>query len=361
MQEAKRTPLYAHHVKHGGKMVEFGGWALPVQYGGIHAEHKAVREGAGVFDVSHMGEITVRGEGALDFLNYVCTNDFTDMQTGRCRYSPMCYPEGGTVDDVIVYMRGESNYLLIVNASNTQKDYDWLVQHAAKHRDVDVINVSDDYAQLALQGPKYLEVLDKVGYKGELPVKPYTFVDPVEVGGFECLVSTTGYTGEAGVELYLRPQDAGALFDRLIDAGAVPAGLGARDTLRFEASMPLYGHELGENITPLEADLSMFVKMDKPDFIGKKALKDTPPQRRRIGLEIIDKGIAREHCPVLDAHENIVGETTSGSPAPALGKNMAMALVRMDVAKEDTFFIQVRGRSLRAKRVKLPFYRAVTK
>lgn len=361
MQDAKHTPLYDHHAKHGGKLVEYGGWALPVQYEGIVAEHKAVREGCGLFDVSHMGELTVEGERSQAFLNHMCTNDFADMPVGRCRYSPVCYPDGGTVDDVIVYKRGEDNYLVIVNAANTQKDDEWFQTHAARFGGVTVRNVSDDVAQLALQGPAYREVLEKVGVKGALPVKPYTFADPLEVGGVACLVSTTGYTGEAGVEIYLRPADAGKLFDALIEAGAVPCGLGARDTLRFEASMPLYGHELGPDITPLEAGLKAFVKLDKPDFIGKQALLDTPPRRRRIGLELLDKGIAREHCPVLDAKENLVGETTSGGPAPTLGRNMAMALVELAVAKEDTFFVQVRGRSLRAKRVPLPFYRSVTK
>lgn len=361
MDGAKRTPLYENHVRHGGKMVEFGGWALPVQYSTILDEHKAVREGAGLFDVSHMGEITIAGADALPLINYLCTNDFTDMEVGRCRYSPMCYPEGGTVDDIIVYKRGDDSYLAIVNASNTQKDYEWMVQHAAKYRDATVTNISQDIAQLALQGPTYREVLDKVGVKGELPVKPYTFVDPIEVGGFSCLVSTTGYTGEAGVEIYLKPADAGKLFDKLIEAGAVPCGLGARDTLRFEASMPLYGHELGKDITPLEAGLKMFVKMDKPDFLGKAALAANPPQRRRIGLELLDKGIAREGCPVRNSKEDIVGITTSGGPAPTIGKNMAMALVNIDAAKDETFFIEVRGRSLRAKRVPMPFYKSATK
>lgn len=361
MQDAKQTPLYDSHIKHGGKMVEFGGWALPVQYTNILEEHKAVREDVGLFDVSHMGEVTAEGADALAFLNYLCTNDFTGMEVGRCRYSPMCYPDGGTVDDLIVYKRNEDNYLIIVNASNTQKDFEWFQQHAAKYRDLTVKNISHDVAQLALQGPNFRAVLDKVGYKGALPVKPYTFVESFELGGITCLVSTTGYTGEPGVEIYLQPQDAGKLFDMLVQAGAKPAGLGARDTLRFEASMPLYGHELSKDITPLEAGLKMFVKLDKPDFIGKEALAAAVPPRRRIGLELIDKGIAREHCPVLDSQGNPVGETTSGGPAPTIGKNMAMAVVTVDAAKEDDFFIEVRGRSLRAKKVKMPFYKSVTK
>lgn len=357
MQEAKHTPLYENHVKLGGKMVEFGGWALPVQYSTILAEHKAVREACGLFDVSHMGEISVKGPDALAFLNQLCTNDFTGMDIGRCRYSPMCYPDGGTVDDLIIYKRGETHYLVIVNASNTDKDFAWMQQHVGG--DVTLENISANVAQLALQGPAYRDILAKLVVEGDLPEKPYTFAENVLIDGIVCLVSKTGYTGEPGLEIYVRPGDAGRLFDSLIAAGSVPCGLGARDTLRFESSMPLYGHELDKDITPLECGLKTFVKLDKPDFIGKAALAANPPARRRIGLELLDKGIAREHCPVLDAQGNVVGQTTSGGPAPTLGKNMAMAIVAVDAAGADDFFIEVRGRQLRAKRVKLPFYKTV--
>ncbi len=359
MQEAKRTPLYDNHLRLGGKMVEFGGWALPVQYSAILTEHKAVREACGVFDVSHMGEITARGDGALAFLNTICTNDFTGMPDHSCRYSPMCYEDGGTVDDLIVYKRGEGDYLIIVNASNTDKDYAWMQAHQGAG--VVLANISDETAQLAVQGPLYRDVLAKAGVSGELPEKPYTFVEQVQIAGIPCLVSKTGYTGEPGVEIYLAPADAPALHDALIAAGAVPCGLGARDTLRFECSMPLYGHELSQEITPLECGLKTFVKMDKPDFIGKAALEAKPRARRRIGLELIDRGIAREHCPVLDAEGNIVGETTSGGPAPTLGKNVAMALVTLEAAELSELFIEVRGKKLRAARTKLPFYKSTSK
>lgn len=361
MQEAKHTPLYDAHVKHGGKMVEFGGWALPVQYDAILAEHAAVREGCGLFDVSHMGEITVVGEGALAFLNAVCTNDFAGMETGRCRYSPMCYEDGGTVDDLIIYKRGEEDYLVIVNAANCGKDYEWMLGHAAAYPGVALNNISDEVAQLALQGPKYREVLEKAGIDAALPEKPYAFLENVRVAGVPCLISTTGYTGEPGVEMYLRPEAAAMLFDRLVEAGAKPCGLGARDTLRFEASMPLYGHELSQSITPLEAGLRSFVKLAKTDFIGKRALLDNPPKRRRIGLELIDKGIAREGCSVLNERGEPVGETTSGGPAPTLGRNLAMAIVSIEAAKDEFFVVQVRGRGLRARRVPLPFYKSASK
>ncbi len=359
MEEAKRTPLFDRHVELGGKMVEFGGWALPVQYAGILEEHRAVREACGLFDVSHMGEITVRGEGALRFLNLVCTNDFLGMAAGACRYSPMCYDNGGTVDDLIVYKRADDDYLIIVNASNCDKDYQWFLAH--KTEGVAIENISDSVAQLALQGPLYREVLAKAGVQGELPDKNYTFVDGVRIAGVSCLVSKTGYTGEPGVEIYLAPVDAPALHTALVAAGAVPCGLGARDTLRFECSMPLYGHELSENITPLECGLKTFVKTDKDDFIGKAALLEKPRLRRRIGLALMDKGIAREHCPVFDADGNEVGFTTSGGPAPTVGRNLAMALVANEAAELSELFIEVRGRKLRAERVKLPFFKTENK
>ncbi|MDL2318839.1 glycine cleavage system aminomethyltransferase GcvT [Eubacteriales bacterium OttesenSCG-928-A19] len=358
MQEAKRTPLYDNHIRLGGKMVEFGGWALPVQYSTILAEHRAVREDCGLFDVSHMGEVSVRGKGALAFLNRICTNSFDGMEIGRCRYSPMCYPDGGTVDDLIVYKRGEDDYLVIVNASNTRKDFDWMQEQRTE--DITLENVSDQFAQLALQGPKYREVLARLAIEGELPEKPYTFVEHMRIDGADCLVSTTGYTGEPGVEIYLSPADAGRVFDRLVEAGAVPCGLGARDTLRFEASMPLYGHELDKDITPLECNLKAFVKLDKPDFNGKAPM-ETPRKRCRIGLELLDRGIAREYLPVLDEAGSIVGQTTSGGPAPTLGKNLAMAIVDVSAADSPAFFIEVRGRRLRAKRVPMPFYRSENK
>lgn len=359
MQDARQTPLYANHLKLGGKMVAFGGWALPVQYSAILAEHKAVREACGLFDVSHMGEVTAEGPDALSFLNRLCTNDFTGMDDGRCRYSPMCYPDGGTVDDLIVYKRGEGKYLIIVNAANCEKDFAWMREHAAGA--VTLANISDTVAQLALQGPLYREVLAKAGVEGELPEKVYTFAEDIRIAGVPCLVSKTGYTGEPGVEIYLKPEDAGRLHDALIEAGAAPCGLGARDTLRFECAMPLYGHELSKDITPLECGLKSFVKLDKPEFIGKEALAAAAPKRRRIGLELLDKGIAREDCPVKDLQGRVIGRTTSGGPAPTLGKNLAMAIVDAGALEAEAFLIEVRGRDLRAKRVKLPFYKSQNK
>ncbi len=360
MAEGKKTPLYDRHRALGGEMVEFGGWALPVRYTSILAEHKAVREACGLFDVSHMGEITAEGEGALAFLNALCTNSFDGMADGRCRYSPMCYDDGGTVDDLIVYKRGERRYLIIVNAANCEKDEAWMRAHLTPG--VTLKNVSDRVAQLALQGPAYREVLAKAGVLGELPVKNYSFCEGVLVAGWPCLVSRTGYTGEPGVEIYCRPDDAALIHEALTEAGAVPCGLGARDTLRFECAMPLYGHELSAEITPLECGLKSFVKLEKESFTGKEALAaKNPPARRRIGLELLDKGVAREHYPVFDAAGREVGFVTSGMPAPTVGKNLAMALVAADAAQEEELFIGVRTRKLRAGRVPLPFYKSENK
>ena len=358
MENVKKTPLYEAHIALGGKMVEFGGWALPVQYTTILGEHKAVREACGLFDVSHMGEVTVQGPSALAFLNRLCTNDFTSMEVGRCRYSPMCYDNGGTVDDLIVYKMGDEDYLVIVNAANCDKDFAWMREHAPEG--VTLENVSDETAQLALQGPLFREILAKVGTEGTLPEKPYRFTREMTVAGIPCLVSSTGYTGEPGVEIYLAAENAAKLHAALIAAGAVPCGLGARDTLRFECAMPLYGHELSADITPLECGLGSFVKLDKPDFIGRQALL-APPQRRRIGLILEDRGIAREHFPVLDEAGREVGFVTSGMPAPTLGCNAAMALVSLEAAEAPYLWPQVRGRALKARRVPLPFYRTANR
>lgn len=360
MQDAKRTPLYELHEKLGGKLVEFGGWALPVSYTTILAEHKAVREACGLFDVSHMGEFALSGSGATDFLNKMLTNDFTNMEIGRCRYSPMCYDDGGTVDDLLVAKRRETRYMIIVNASNAEKDFAWLTEHLTG--DVQLEDVSANTALLALQGPLFRDVLNKAGFEGDLPDKPYRFSEHAMIAGKPCLVATTGYTGEPGIEIYLRPGDATFVAEALLEAGSVPCGLGARDTLRFECSMPLYGHELAKDITPLECGLSSFVKLQKPmDFIGKAALASAPVMRKRIGLEILDRGIAREGCPVLLENGEVVGVTTSGGPAPTIGKNMAMALVTIDAAEQENFMIEVRGRKLKAQKTRLPFFKSTNR
>ena len=265
----RKTPLYDRHTAAGGKLVPFAGWLLPVQYSGVIAEHRAVRTGCGLFDVSHMGELLLRGPDALANLNRLMTNDFSGMADGQARYSPMCYEDGGVVDDLIVYRCSDTAWLAVVNASNTGKDRDWMAAHLSG--DCTLEDLSDQTAQLALQGPGAEALLRTL--TADLPAKNYTAVLHGTVDGRPCLVSRTGYTGEDGFELYCAPADAPALWDALTAAGALPCGLGARDTLRLEAAMPLYGHELSPSINPYEAGLGIFVKLEKPDFIGKAALE----------------------------------------------------------------------------------------
>lgn len=358
MDELKKTPLYAAHIALNGKMVDFGGWALPVQYSSIIDEHMAVRERAGLFDVSHMGEIIVRGNDSFDYIQKLVTNDITTMTPGRCRYAVMCYEDGGAVDDVLIYKYADDHYMLVVNASNTAKDFAWMKELV--FGDVVVTDESPLWAQIALQGPKHGEVLAAAGYEGEIPAKNYTFTDGNIVGGVQCLVSRTGYTGEDGVELYCKAEDGMKLHAALMEAGKcvdmLPCGLGARDTLRFEAAMPLYGHELSREINPVETGLDFAIKFKK-DFIGKEALMQ-PVKRMRIGLKLIGKGIAREHSDVLMNGEK-VGFVTSGGPAPALGGNYAMATVPVDVPEDAKWAIEVRGRAIECERVALPFYKRV--
>ncbi len=357
----KKTPLYDLHVRLGGKMVPFAGYLLPVQYAsGVIAEHNAVRTRCGLFDVSHMGEILLTGPDAFDTLQNLLTNDFTGMEDGRVRYSPMCNEQGGVVDDLVVCKVSDQKYLLVVNAANKDKDVAWMRQHAKGS--VIVEDVSDQYAQLALQGPKAPDIMAKVALPGALPIKYYTFKENVEVAGFSCLVSRTGYTGEIGYEIYCRPDDAAALMQALLDAGEefglIPCGLGARDTLRLEAGMPLYGHEMDDEISPLETSLGLFVKMEKSGFIGRQALiQRGKPRVARVGLEVTDRGIVREHSPVYSGDLE-VGKTTSGTHCPFINKAVAMALIDINLAAPDQMLhVDVRGRKLAVKVVPLPFYK----
>jgi len=357
----KQTPLYETHLKYGGRIVEFAGWEMPVQYSGILAEHKAVREAAGLFDVSHMGEITYKGPNAEKQLQYLLPNDFSQMQPGDIHYSPMCYETGGAVDDVLVYKLADGDFLVVVNASNKDKDYEWMLQNNKYGAAIE--DVSDRYAELALQGPKAEEIMLRVAYQSQLPERYYTFKQ-TKLFDHPCIISRTGYTGEDGFEVYLEPGDAPQLWDELMEEGEafglVPAGLGARDTLRLEAAMPLYGHELTADITPLEAGLGRFVKLDKPEFIGREALarqKAEGLKRRRCGLEIQDKGIAREGAAVL-VDGKTVGNVTSGTMAPWIGQAIAMAMIDTERAIVGNIVdVDVRGRLLKAQIVKLPFYK----
>ncbi len=357
----RKTPLYDSHVALGGKMVPFAGYILPVQYpAGVIAEHMAVRTACGLFDVSHMGEVMFTGPDALNNIQNLVTNDMGNMVDGQVRYSPMCNERGGVVDDLIVYRMGEGRYMMVVNASNREKDVAWMRQHLFGN--VRMEDVSDDTAQVALQGPRAGEILARLAKEEDIPKKYYYFVEKGTVGTIPCIISRTGYTGESGFELYCKNEDAPKLWQLLLDTGKdlglVPCGLGARDTLRLEAAMPLYGHEMNDDITPLETGLGIFVKMNKPDFIGKAALIDKgEPQIVRVGLQMTDRGIAREHCAVFEGDKQ-VGTTSSGTFCPYLGQAVAMALVNKEVSELNTQVeVDVRGRRIAAKVVPLPFYK----
>ena len=356
----RKTPLYDRHVAANAKIVPFAGYLMPVQYeAGLIAEHMAVRKQAGLFDVSHMGEFMLEGPDALMNLNHWLTNDFTGMVDGQVRYSPMCNEAGGIVDDLIVYRFDERRYMIVVNASGREKDYAWM--SARLVGDARLTDRSDALCELALQGPAAKEILSGLTDPALLPQKYYYFVPEVEVGGIRCLISRTGYTGEFGYELYADADQAERLWDMLLEAGRahglIPCGLGARDTLRLEASMPLYGHEMTDEITPLEAGLGWAVKMDKHDFIGKAALAEKPALRTRVGLKVTGKGIVREH-QALYMGERQVGLTTSGTHLPLLGGAYAMALVSPEAAQIGTALeADVRGRRVACEVTPLPFYK----
>jgi len=353
----KKTPLYQKHLDSEGRIVPFAGYLLPVQYPtGVIAEHMAVREKAGIFDVSHMGEAIIEGPDALKNLNYILTNSFDSMALGACRYSLMLYENGGQVDDLIVYRMGEAKFFLVLNASNTEKDIAWLREHLTG--EATLTDLSDCTAQIALQGPLSKEIITKFCDVAELPTKYYSFTEKMKVAGVDCLVSRTGYTGEFGYELYMAPADAGTVWDALLGAGALPAGLGCRDTLRLEAAMPLYGHELGEDISPLAAGLGFAIKMEKDDFIGKATLlASEEPKQVRVGLKVTGRGVIREHETILrDGKE--IGTTTSGTHCPYLGVGCAMAYIDKEHSAVGTpVEVLVRGRAITAEVVALPFYK----
>lgn len=355
-----KTPLYDTHVAGKARIVPFAGYLLPVQYTQVIAEHQSVRQAAGLFDVSHMGEIMIEGPEALAFINYLLANDFTSLADGRVRYSTMCNDAGGIVDDLVVYRMAADRYMLVVNGANHDKDLAWILEH--RRGDVRVTDISEQLAQVALQGPKSREILARVMQPDLIPEKYYSFREHCHVAGMDCLVSQTGYTGELGYELYCTPADAACLWQSLLAAGSadglVPCGLGARDTLRLEAAMPLYGHEMTDTISPIEAGLQFSVKMDKPDFIGKQALLARgEPAITRVGLKVTGSGIVREHCAVY-AGDRQVGETTSGTFCPTLQGAYAMALVDKAFAAVGTGLeAEVRGRRIAMAVVPLPFYK----
>lgn len=364
MSAAHKTPLYDVHIASGGKIIEFGGWLMPVQYSSILEEHRAVRTAAGLFDVSHMGEVEVSGPNALALLQKLVTNDVARLADGQVQYSPMCYPDGGTVDDLLIYRFAPERYLLVVNAANTAKDVAWITQQAAQFPGTAVNDVSERTAQLALQGPKAQQILQRLTELDLNEIKYYWFRPDVTVAGISTLVSRTGYTGEDGFELYCRPEEVVHLWQELCraghDAGLVPAGLGCRDTLRFEACLPLYGHELSAEISPVEAGLGMFVRTEKASFLGREVLaaqKQHSPARRIVGFAMIERGVARHGYPIVAGGRN-VGYVTTGSYAPTLGQNLGLGLVESDYAAVGReWAVEIRGKLVRAQVIKKPFYK----
>lgn len=360
----KRTPLFSMYEKYGAKIVDFHGWEMPVQFSKIQEEHEAVRTKAGLFDVSHMGEVAVTGSGALDFLQRLVTNDVSKLVPGKAQYAAMCYENGGTVDDLLVYQKGEGDYLLVINSANVDSDYEWIASHVEGRAKTE--NISDQMAQLAIQGPKAEAILQKLTETDLSAIKFFRFQDHVSVAGVKALVSRTGYTGEDGFEIYCEAGQAEKLWEAIMDAGEPeglqPCGLGARDTLRFEAKLPLYGQELSPEITPIEAGIGFAVKTDKPaDFIGKPVLKKQKEEgapRKLIGIEMIDKGIPRTGYEVFNADGEKIGEVTTGTQSPTLKKNVGLALLKREYSGLGTEVeVQVRKKRLKAVIVKTPFYK----
>lgn len=364
MTELKRTPLFNVYKEFGGKTVDFGGWELPVQFSGIKAEHEAVRTKAGLFDVSHMGEVEVKGADSLNYLQKMMTNDISKIKNGGAQYTAMCYENGGTVDDLLVYKLEDNHYLLVVNASNIEKDYQWLESHL--EGDVSLENLSEHTSQLAIQGPLAEQVLQKLATETDLSgIGFFKFQQEVVLNGKKALVSRTGYTGEDGFEVYCASKDAVELWKDILSAGeeegVIPCGLGARDSLRFEAVLALYGQELSAEISPLEAGIGFAVKLNKEsDFIGKEALlqqKENGLTRKLIGIEMIDRGIPRHGYPVYKGEE-LIGEVTTGTQSPTLKRNIGLALISSEFAGLETEVeVEIRGKRLKAAVVPTPFYK----
>lgn len=358
----RRTALYAKHRQMGGRMVGFGGWEMPVEYAGIIPEHQAVRRAAGLFDVSHMGEIEVRGPGALELVQHVCSNDASRLAVGQAQYAGLMTERGTFVDDLLVHKLADEHYFLVVNAGNREKDFAHIRLHNRFAAQVE--DCSDAYAQLAVQGPRALEILQALTPVALAPIRYYWFTSG-PVLGVPALIARTGYTGEDGFEIYFDPAQAVRLWDALLEAGRaaglVPCGLGARNTLRLEAGMALYGHEIDDQTTPFEANLGWIVKLSKGEFLGSAALeaqKRAGVPRQLVGFEMVEAGIGRDGYPVL-RNGAVIGRVTSGSPCPTSGKNIGMASVPAGAGFEpgSELEIQIRQRVARARIVPLPFYK----
>lgn len=360
MNDLKKTPLFDLYEASGAKVVDFHGWALPVQFSSIKEEHNAVRDEVGMFDVSHMGEIKVTGNEAEAFLNYALTNDVSKLTLDKAQYTFLCNEQGGVIDDLVIYKVGENEYLLVVNAGNVDNDYDWLTK--IDGYDVTVENVSDEFGQLAIQGPKARGIVQHFVEESLGDMKMFNFKRNIEVAGVGVILSQSGYTGEDGFEIYCRAEDTPVLWKHFLDQGVVPCGLGARDTLRLEAGLPLHGQDLTEEITPLEAGLGFAVKTNKEsDFIGKEVLskqKENGPDRVAAGFEILERGIARTGYEVLDTKGNSAGVVTSGTQSPSSRRSIGLALVDKDVYElNKDFYIKIRKNEVRARFVKKPFHK----
>jgi aminomethyltransferase len=358
----KRTPLFDRHVAMGARVVEFGGWEMPVQYSGIVDEHNAVRHAAGLFDISHMGEVEVKGPGALAFLQHIATQDIAAIGEGLSNYSLMCHPNGGIVDDIFIYNLPDG-YMVVVNASNTEKDFAWMLDNMHGF-DIELTNISDRAAMLALQGPAAEGILAKATDIDAAGIAFHGVTTGMLLGDIPALIARTGYTGEDGFELFVDDDNALKLWDGLLelgkDAGLKPCGLGARDSLRFEACLPLYGHEIADDINPYEAKLGWVVKLDKGDFVGRAALQQVKREgvrRKLTGFEVIGRGIARGGYEIRDTSGKRIGEVTTGMPSPTLGKNYGLGYVPIELAREGSEFdVVVRDRPVRVQAVKTPFY-----
>ncbi|MDE6117472.1 MAG: glycine cleavage system aminomethyltransferase GcvT [Duncaniella sp.] len=360
MEENKKTCLHDKHVSLGALMSPFGGFDMPIQYKGIVEEHNAVRNACGVFDVSHMGEVNISGPDAEKFVNHIFTNDIAGAPDGKIFYGMMLNPNGGVVDDLLVYKRGENNFFLVINASNIDKDVAWITSHAEGYN-VEIDHLSDSLGELAIQGPESEQVMEEVLGISCKELEFYTFKES-ELDGKHILVSRTGYTGEDGFEVYADHDTIRTLWDELIESGRVePCGLGCRDTLRFEVGLPLYGDELGDDISPVEACLSMFVKLDKPEFIGKDVIarqKEEGAPRKLIGLEMADKAIPRHGYEVLNDADEVVGYVTTGYRGISVDKSIAAALVQTPYAVKDSELkIRIRKKTFPAKVVAKKFYK----
>ena len=368
----KETALHATHCAHKAKMVDFGGWSMPVEYpgvgGGLIAEHKAVRTGVGLFDVSHMGEIQFLGEGALSAVQKITMNDASRLKDGQAHYSALLHPQGAFVDDILVHRISEEHYLLVVNAGTKDKDFAWISEQLGDWPAVRIIDCSNSYSQLALQGPRSVETLRKLTSTDLTAIKNYWFTWGEVAWQSNVMIARTGYSGEDGFELYLASDVAASekMWNALLEAGAEfgirPCGLGARNTLRLEAGMSLYGHEISDSINVFEAGLERWLKLDKGEFIGREALLAIQatggPKRKIVALEMVERGIARDGYAVLSLDGSQIGTITSGSPAPFLKTNIAFALVPAAVATSgQDVLVQVRANRVRAKQVAVPFYK----